>query len=71
MTAPYWLVALVCCAAFVASVVASMLVSIRSRAHGESLLRTWTKQVCAGLLAMLAVFAAYFVIFGLVRLLAS
>jgi hypothetical protein len=68
MTAPYWLVILVAVIAFLAGVVASMRVSIRSRARGESLPKMWAKQGCVSILAMVAVFAAYFGIFGLVRL---
>lgn len=71
MTAPTWLTILVACVAFVAGLIASMLVSIRSRASGDSLLKTWTKQTCVGILAMAGVFAAYFALFGLTRLFAG
>jgi hypothetical protein len=71
MTAPGWLVGITAIASFMAAVVVSMIVSIKSKAKGDGLLRMWAKQGCFGALAMLGVWAAYFIIFRLVILLAG
>ena len=71
MTAPYWLVGVIAITSFLSAVIVSMLVSIRSTARGDGFLRMWAKQGCFGALAMLGVWAAFFIIFRLVILLAG
>jgi len=58
-------------AAFLAAAIASTLVSVRSRARGDGLLKTWAKQGCAATFAMFGVLAAWMVILKLVHLLAG
>ena len=68
MRAPEWLAILVVAAAWIAGLIASALVSIGSKARGESLVRMWAKQGCFATLATFGVLAVYFLVFNLVRI---
>lgn len=71
MQAPEGLVYLVLVASFMAAIIVSGIVSVRSMAKGDSLLREWWKRILYGTLAMIAVWAAYFLIGNTVEALSN
>ncbi|TMJ19620.1 MAG: hypothetical protein E6G92_07570 [Alphaproteobacteria bacterium] len=66
MTAPEWVVWLTAIASFLAAMIVSTIVSVRSAARGESLFREWGKRGLYSSLAMFGVWAAYFLVFTIV-----
>lgn len=66
MTAPDWLVWLTLVASFMAAIVVSTIVSVRSITGGDSIPAEWLKRSFFGTLAFVAVWAAYFIIGNIV-----
>jgi hypothetical protein len=62
MHAAEGLIGLTLAASFVAAMLVSAIVSARSIAAGDGLLREWWKRGLYGILAMIAVWAAYFIL---------
>lgn len=71
MTVPDWVVWLTSIGSFVAAIVVSTIMRVRSARHGDSLMTEWAKGGLSGILAMLSVWAAYFVAGHLVALLSK
>lgn len=59
---PTWIVGLVAIAAFLCGIIVQIFVWVRSRGKGEGLLWVMTKSGALGCLAMLGVWAAYFIL---------
>jgi hypothetical protein len=64
---PEWIVGLTAIAAFLCGIIVKIIVSVRSDAKGDSLLRMWAKSGSLGCLAMLSIWAAYFAIGWMIR----
>jgi hypothetical protein len=62
MEAPDGLVVLTAFASFLAAIAASMIVSVRSIARGDTLFREWCKRGFFGLLAMTGVWLIFLIV---------
>lgn len=69
MVVPDWVVYLTGIGSFVAAIITSVIVRVRSARHGDGLLMEWVKGGLSGGLAMVSVWVAYFVVGHLVAML--
>ena len=65
---PGWVIGLTVAASVLFGIIVKIIVSVRSDARGDGLLRMWAMSASLGCLAMLGILAACFVIFWLTRL---